>query len=53
MKFKIVDMKTNIIGGWCSDIKTANKIKKELYEVDLKLYKKSNGYMILLNEEEN
>lgn len=51
MRFKIVDIKTGIIGGWCDNFKVANKVKKEFYNTDLKLYGKCNGYMILLNEE--
>jgi hypothetical protein len=53
MEYKIVDIVTGIIGGWCNTIKIANKIKMDFYNTDLKLYGKSNGYMILLNEEVN
>lgn len=52
MKFKIMDMKTRIVGAWCNDIKTANNIKNDLYRVDKRLYNKSNRYIILLNDEE-
>lgn len=50
MKFAIKDLKTNIIGAWCSSFKTANKIRKDLYRIDLRLYGKSNNYAIILDE---
>lgn len=52
MKFEIVEKKTFKIGALCNDLKTANKIKNDFYKADLKLYNKSNGYLILLNEED-
>lgn len=52
MKYAIIDLKTKTIGAWCNSMELANKIRKDLYRIDLKLYGKSNNYAIILNEEE-
>lgn len=52
MKFKIVNRKTKEISAWAYDIKTANLAKNDFYNADIKLFGKSEGYFILLNEEE-
>lgn len=52
MRFKIVNRKTNKVAAYAYDIKTANLAKKDFYNADIKLFGKSEGYYILLNEEE-